>query len=171
MILPKGLLNFTAYDEDNLMLGVVDVTLPNIAYVTDETAGAGIAGSLDTPYIGHTATLEITQNFRALTDNVLELISPNMRLITYRGTVQVDDSVSGGQINQNITVTTNAIPKALNLGTLSPTAAMGVSSTQEATYLKITVDGRELCEIDKINYIFRVNGRDYLEESRGHLFA
>jgi hypothetical protein len=36
----------------------------------------------------------------------------------------------------------------------------------EVTYLKVSVDGKEIVEIDKYNYICRINGKDYLKEVR-----
>lgn len=36
----------------------------------------------------------------------------------------------------------------------------------EANYLKIEVDGEEIIEIDKFNYIYRVDGTDLLAQVR-----
>ncbi len=38
--------------------------------------------------------------------------------------------------------------------------------TTALTYYKLTVDGEEIVEIDLLNFIFKVNGKDLLEEHR-----
>lgn len=43
---------------------------------------------------------------------------------------------------------------------------MNGNLTFEALYLKLTVDGTVIYEIDKLNNIFMVNGKDLMEEVR-----
>lgn len=40
------------------------------------------------------------------------------------------------------------------------------SNEFEVTYIKISLDGNEILEIDKYNYICKINGKDYLKDIR-----
>ena len=56
--------------------------------------------------------------------------------------------------------------KETNLGTFTKGQATGSSTTIETTYLKLVIDGKEVVEIDKYNYLYKVDGTDYLSEVR-----
>ena len=43
------------------------------------------------------------------------------------------------------------------------------STEHEIYYMKVDIDGKELLELDKYNFIFSVNGTDYLAETRRNL--
>ena len=167
--IPERLVNYMAYDEDDNMLGTVDVTLPDLAYITETISGAGIAGSYDSPTVGHFQSLGIGLNFRALDEKVLAMLGPNMGLITCRGSIQFLDAVSRKQVKKQVKIVTDAFPKGVNLGTLNPATAMGTTTTHEVTYIKVYLDNREFIEIDKINFICRINGVDYLQEVAQHM--
>ncbi|MDR1885746.1 MAG: phage major tail tube protein [Synergistaceae bacterium] len=55
-------------------------------------------------------------------------------------------------------------PKSLNAGTGSDN-----SNELECTYIKVWIGGKEVIELDKVNYIHRVHGVDYLESVRRDL--
>lgn len=46
---------------------------------------------------------------------------------------------------------------------MSSTTAFSIS------YLKVLIDGEEVLEVDKLNYIFKVLGRDYQAQTRANL--
>ena len=58
------------------------------------------------------------------------------------------------------------VPKNINLGNLTVGDKMGTQTEFEILYLKIFVDGVEVLELDKLNYICRINGVDYLTSVR-----
>ena len=42
----------------------------------------------------------------------------------------------------------------------------GTANTLEVNYIKVTVDGKTMLEIDKYNYVCIIDGVDYLKGSR-----
>lgn len=42
----------------------------------------------------------------------------------------------------------------------------GTANTLETSYIKVTIDGKPMVEIDKYNYVCVINGVDYLKGSR-----
>ena len=57
-------------------------------------------------------------------------------------------------------------PKNLELGKFDVGAATGTTTTLEVDYIKVTVDGSDVLELDKYNYICKIDGTDYLSEVR-----
>ena len=63
-----------------------------------------------------------------------------------------------------------AIPKtSVNLGNLDVGVTAGASNVFEVVYLKVDVGGSTLIEIDKFNYICKINGIDYLLQVKAAL--
>ena len=63
-----------------------------------------------------------------------------------------------------------AIPKtSVNLGNLDVGVVAGASNVFEVVYLKVDVDGANLVEIDKFNYICKIAGVDYLLQVKAAL--
>lgn len=54
----------------------------------------------------------------------------------------------------------------LKLGTLKAATAMSSSVTLNISYIKISLNGKELVELDKLNGIFKINGVDILQKVR-----
>ena len=62
-----------------------------------------------------------------------------------------------------------AIPKSANLGNLVVGDGSGTETELEILYLKVELDGKERIELDKLNYIYKVDGVDYLAGVRSAL--
>ena len=54
----------------------------------------------------------------------------------------------------------------MTLGKFEKASETESESTLNLDYIKIWVDGNEILECDKLNYIFRVNGEDYMAGTR-----
>ena len=165
-MIPDKLKGFMCYDDGNVMIGVADVVLPNIAHMTDTIKGAGIAGEIDSPAVGNLQSMTTTINWRSLVEENVIYIAPNTYHLDFRGSVQTYDPDSGDFTSKYVKVVMKAIPKTFTPGNFDTATQMGTNLEAEVIYLKITIEGNELVEIDKLNYIYRVNGVDYLAKVR-----
>ena len=52
-IVPEKLNDFRVYGDGNALLGIAEGNFPNIEFMTSEVKGAGIAGVLESPALGH----------------------------------------------------------------------------------------------------------------------
>ena len=95
MNVPEKLINFRVYNEGNDQLGVADVTLPNFESMTETIKGAGLAGEIDSPVLGHYGSMEAEFNWRTLYENNLSFVAPKAFTFDLRGANQVKDSESG----------------------------------------------------------------------------
>ena len=59
MNVPEKLINFRVYENGNDLIGIADVTLPKVDYMTETVKGAGIAGEIDSPVKGHYSSMEV----------------------------------------------------------------------------------------------------------------
>ena len=57
-------------------------------------------------------------------------------------------------------------PKKLNPGKVATAAAAEVSGEYAVSYYATYIDGKKKLEIDPLNYIYYVNGKDYLADVR-----
>lgn len=164
--IPEKLINFKAYNEANDLVGVSDIELPSMEYLTETMKGAGIAGEVDSPTLGHFSSMETKMTWRTLEKNLFSLAGGKGLKLDFRGAQQVYNPAKGEHKVVPVKVIVAGMPKSTELGKFEPGAVVGATTTLETTYLKIVVDGRTQVEIDKYNYIANVGGIDYLAEVR-----
>lgn len=166
---PERLNNFKLYNGTNSLVGIVDVELPSLEAMTDTVSGAGIAGEIDSPTVGHFGSMTMTVNFRTITGDVVSLAEQRAHDLTARGSMQIYDAGTGEYKFVNVRVVVKAIPKNLGLGTFAVASATDTSHEFEINYIKMDLDGREVLEIDKLNFKAVINGKDYLSAVRQFL--
>ena len=164
--IPERLINFRCYRNGTDLLGVATVTLPQFQAMTDTVSGAGIAGEVETPVLGHYSSITTTVAFRTITADVTALASQMAHPLDFRGSQQVYDASSGKFVTQAVKLSLRGVPKNVNLGVGATT---GTEVEMECTYIKLDVGGKKLVEIDKFNYIARFGDEDALESVRKDL--
>lgn len=169
MKVPEKLTGFRVYQDGNDLIGVADVTLPSLEAMTETVKGAGIAGEVDSPVVGHYGSMEVQLNWRTLEKSNILLASPKGVHLDLRGAQQVYDSSAGEFTIRPAKIVVHGVPKTTELGKLDVGATTDTSNTIEANYLKVTIDGSELLELDKYNYICKIGGVDYMAEIRDAL--
>ena len=165
-MIPEKLINFRVYQDGDDLLGVSDVTLPKLEAVTETVKGAGIAGEIDSPTIGHFGSMELELNWRSLAKRNIVLAKPTGVNLDLRGAVQENDNATGTLKSESVKIVVRGMTKNTDLGKLEMGATTDTKNTIEATYIKIDVDGSTVLEIDKYNYICRIDGEDHLSDVR-----
>ena len=165
--IPEKIVNYNIYDEGEKLVGITnEVTLPNFEAMAEEISGAGIAGAFESPTPGHFGSIELEIPFRTVSDQTFRLAVPGGRTITLRASQQGYD-VSGGQVNyRGLKITLRGLPKGINLGTATIGQPTGTTNLIEVLYIKIEENDKTLLELDKLNFIYVVNGVDVLGEIR-----
>lgn len=164
---PEKLINFRVYYEDGTdLLGIADVELPKIEAMTETVKGAGIAGEVESPVLGHFGSMTCTINWRTVVKPTIGLAEPRAHNLDFRGAAQLYDAATGEYRTSSLKVSIRGIPKTTSLGKFEVGATADASNEFEVIYLKGSVDGKEIIEIDKYNYICRINGKDYLKGVR-----
>ena len=166
MKIDETVIGFAAYEDANEYLGITEVALPEISNITEEIQGAGIGGKYEAVILGAIEAMTLTLNFRTVTNNAIKLHEPRQHNIDLRAAQQEKDTTTGTtnvvQVKHILVVT----PKKLNPGKVATAATAEVSGEYAVSYYATYIDGKKRLEIDPLNYIYFVNGVDYLAAVR-----
>lgn len=162
--IPQFLTNCRIYNQGNVLMGVDgDLTLPKFESTAETISGAGILGEFDSPVPGAYKSQTIEVGFRTIDPSMFTMAAQSSNsALTFRGSQQVNDYAAGGVINQGVRVETRGPIKGLDLGKASPGKATGSKLTQEILFIAVYLDNAEVLYLDKLNFIYRVNGQDML---------
>ena len=163
---PEKLISFRVYQDGNDLLGVADAELPSLEYMSETVKGAGVAGEVESPTIGHFGKMSLTLNWRTVTKSLIFLAKPIAHALDLRGAIQTYDAGSGQYKVTPLRVAVRALPKKAELGKMEMNSAGNGSNQFEVIYIKIMLGGETLAEIDKYNYICIIDGSDYLSDVR-----
>ncbi|WP_314905007.1 phage major tail tube protein [Selenomonas artemidis] len=160
------LINYEVYLSGERKLGMADITLPKLNYKTGTMSGAGIGGEISMPTIGQMESFEIGIKWRTLNSDISVLLTPESHDLDIRGANQNYDAGTGKIITERVKVNVRCVPKSGDLGKFAPAENSDSENTMEVTYIKVSVNDKMIIEIDKLNYIHYINGKDYMEEVR-----
>jgi P2 family phage contractile tail tube protein len=164
-----GTINFAVYEDAVEYLGMAEVTLPDIELMSEAIKGAGISGEFNAPYLGHTSAMTASINFRTVNENASKLLEPRNHQLEFRASQQYRENSTGEVTTKAVKYVLIAQPTKLGLGKLAPASPADVSGEYSITYLFMSLNGKKNIEIDILNFIFYVNGVDYLEKVRKDL--
>lgn len=156
------LINFEVYIAGGRKLGMADITLPTIEYMTATLSGAGIGGEIEMPTPGHTSSMELEINWRTLNEDTTKLLAMKAHDLEIRGSIELYDAGTGEIKSEAIKINVRTLPKKGDSGSFKPADHTDTKSTLETIYLKVAIAGKVVLEIDKLNYIHYVDGVDYL---------
>jgi len=166
---PEMLINYSMFLDGSRQIGTVDVALPNVQAVTQSIQGAGIGGVADVPVLGHTQDMVMTVNFRIATVESRDLLPQKYHHIEFWGALQHLDAGTGEYEVIDHRVIVKAMPKGDNLGSMNPGELEGKALEFNVVYLKETLDGQDMREIDKFNMIYKIGSQDLLDKVRTSL--
>lgn len=161
--------NYEVYVEGNRHLGSASVDLPEFNYMTNEQKGSGIAGTIEVPTRGHVEDLEVTIHWRNIFERPVDLTAQDAVLISFRSAVQVYDAAKGITKISAVRVDVRALSAGITLGKLEPSEQSDTESKFKIDYISVMVDGVEILEHDKFNFVHKVNGVDMLADVRAAL--
>lgn len=162
----ETVINVAVYEEATEYLGMAELTLPELSNMTEDIKGAGIAGAYTGVVLGHIDPMSVTLNFRTCTKDVIKLYEQRNHTLDLRVAQQGKDTTAG-----NVTVTPVkhvmiVQPKKLSPGKVAPASPADASGEFAVTYWAMYIDGEKVLEIDMLNFIYNVNGVDYLADVR-----
>lgn len=165
--IPEKVVNYNVYDDDERLVGVAaELTLPNLEAMTETVSGAGIAGEYESTTPGHFSSMEIQIPFRTLLDKSFSLMKNRGRSIVLRAAQQSFDVSAGETKQRGLKITLRGKPKGLEMGTMAVGQPTETQNTIEVLYMKIEENGRTVLELDKLNFIYIVDGQDMLRDVR-----
>ena len=162
---------YNVYLDGKKLIGVSDeVTLPNFEALTETLSGAGLLGEIDEPLLGHFGASEIEIPFRTLNDNMFKLANMQSAVnLTLRMSTQ---TINESNMNTDFLPSRVVIKgknKALTGGKVKQGSGTGSSLKVEILYILIEVNKKPKFELDKLNFVYKVNGTDLLKKVRAQV--
>lgn len=167
--IPERLIGFRVYGENNDLLGIANVDLPELAYMTDTVSGAGVAGEVESPVLGHFSSFTVTLHWRTIEGDISTLGAAGVHHLEIRGSQQRNDAGRGTLSSYPVKLVVRGMPKTVSLGSFETGSTTDSSIEFEVTYLKLSIDGKDAVEIDKYNYITSFGGTDLLASVKSDL--
>lgn len=143
-----------------------DITLPSLTPMTTTVSGAAILGEVDLPSPGHYGSMELGITWRTIDKDAFRLVSSQSKALEIRGAFNEFDNTRSAMVTRAIKIVVRGFGKGIDLGTLAQNAATDTTNTIEVVYIKIFIDGESVFELDKFNFISRVNGSDDMFDVR-----
>ena len=170
-MIPTKINAYNVYLDGTKLLGVSDeVTLPNFEALTETLSGAGILGEIDEPILGHFGASEIEIPFRTLNKDMFKIasmqnaISLTLRMSTQ--TINESDMITDFMPSR---VVIKGKSKALTGGKVKQGSGTGSSLKVEILYILVEVDKQPKFELDKLNFVYKVDGNDLLQKVRAQV--
>lgn len=168
-IIPSLLTNARIYKSGNVLMGVGTLELPDFEYMTESLGGLAIAGEIDMPVQGHFKSMTIKIKWNTTTADALSLLQLEAHHLDIRSNIQKYDAGTGKFLDESHKVLLHAMPKKAGVGKFQPAKKMEPETEMEISYIKMWQGGKELVELDKLNFIYRVHGVNKLRVVRKNL--
>ena len=166
-LLTTTVVNYMIYTEDEKeYIGTAQVTLPTLAFPTQEVKGSGIMGAITVPIISQLNSMQIRLQMLTLSDQPYKIAEHKVQtLVLY----EIQENIN----TQNYAMDVSSVKHTMKImttqmdgGTLQPQSTSNSNINASVLYWKVERDGTKVMELDPINYICYINGTDYATKIR-----
>jgi P2 family phage contractile tail tube protein len=161
-MLPKILKNFNAFVDGKGFAGrIEEIQLPKLSIKTEEFRAGGMDIPVEVDLGMEKLEAELTfAEYDADLFRLFGIVGNASTSFTLRGGVQ------GASETESIVINLRGIIKELDAGTWKPGDKTSLKCVIAANYYKLTINNREVIEIDAENMIRKINGTDQLSSLR-----
>lgn len=171
MIIPEVVNGLNVYDGDSSsggerLVGISDeISLPSFDMVTCAVTGAGILGEIEDPVMGQFKSTEIEVPFNTMTDDTFELMAKGSLVsLNIRGSFQNMTTETSENAFTQIRIVIKGKLKGFEAGKAKIGEGTGSKLKLELLYFKLELGGNDMLELDKLNSVYKVMGRDMLQD-------
>ncbi|MEC5345089.1 phage major tail tube protein [Brenneria populi] len=167
MALPRKLKYMNMFNDGLSYMGIASsVTLPKLTRKLENYRGGGMNGAAPIDFGLDDDALTVEWTLGGLPDETMwsQYSAPGADTVPLRfaGSYQRDDT---GDISA-VEVVMRGRHKEFDGGDSKQGEDTETKISTQCTYYKLTIDGKEMIEIDTVNMVERVNGVDRLEQHR-----
>lgn len=155
---------YNVYNAGTKLVGLSDeVTLPDFESLTETLSGPGFLGEIDEPLLGHFGTSELEIPFRTLNEDMFGLLNQGSAVnLTLRMSTQAIQESTMATDFMPSRVVIKGKSKGFTGGKVKQGEGTGSSVKVELIYILIEVNGKKKFELDKLNFVYKVNDVDLL---------
>lgn len=155
-----SVINYKVYRDGSDFIGITQHDAPAISAVVAEMKGAGIGGSIEVPVKGVVQAMSMTLNFRDITPQTKLILTPESHHIELWAAIQDTDPKTGQFMVKQHKLIYRAIPKTNTVGKFVPGETQDRAIEFSVLYYREIYDGQDIVEIDPLNNVYRVAGKD-----------
>lgn len=164
---PEQTVAYRIYHKGSDFLGVATIELPQVQQMTETLSGSGIAGEIENPTIGITQSMTAKLSFTSITQEVFKALNwTETALWECYTALQVSDDATSVRDSVPYQINFLGRAKSFPLGSLEQGKKHGNEVEMEITRLEVLLEGKEKLLIDKLAFIYRVDGTDLLQQVR-----
>lgn len=167
IVFPEVINNFRVYNDANRIMGTTaEISIAELQAMTATVSGAGILGEYNTSVVGMFQSMSQEVPFRMIDRDYFNMLNTGEQSkIVLRSSVQQRNRETGGTISTSaMRFVFRGHPTAARFGTVKIGDLMNASITLELTYLLAEIDGMTMLELDKLNSVYKVAGKDLLKD-------
>ncbi|MCD8204720.1 MAG: phage major tail tube protein [Coprobacillus sp.] len=159
---------YNVYQDGTKLIGISDeVTLPDFDALTETLSGPGILGEIDDPLLGHFGAADMDIPFRTMDDQAFKLLAAGNAVdLTFRISTQAIEETDLSTDFMPSRIVIRGKSKGFSGGSLKQGQGTGSSVKVEILYFLYEINGNKRFELDKLNFVYKVNGVDLLEKVR-----
>ncbi len=155
MLIPNHVANYSIFLGGKRLIGLADVTLPNIQNLADSLKGSGIFGEIDMPVQAHFQPYTVMLKWLTIVDDaVFATIQDGAQLDAWAAH-QLHDSGTNKIVHHGWRYVMGTAPKSFNLGKLEVGTKGEGESEYELISLRAIRNDQIMFEIDKENAVCR----------------
>jgi P2 family phage contractile tail tube protein len=165
---------FMPYDsETNAPLkGTVSVDLPSFELSTEEFKGAGLAGKVNVAFPGSMEPLTATLKYPVIYGDITKYMElGTVRTVDLRNEIIVQNPDSHAKEKVPNRWVLKGQLSGASPGSIEQASAGEATITIQLNYVQHFLDGDEILEWDAFKYIYKVNGKDLMAETRQNLLV
>lgn len=154
----KGaILGSSVYKDGVLVARDITITLPDVSFATAEHKAMG---TLELPMLGQLETMEASVTKTGYDSGLAQLAQPEAQNLEFRF---VQDVIGSDNVSkpEGCKAFMRCVPKILPGGDLEPGSKTEQQITFAVSRYQLIVGGLEICLIDQLKGILKINGKDY----------
>lgn len=167
IVFPEVINNFRVYNDAARVMGTTgEIKLPNLQAMTAEISGAGILGKYETSVLGMFNDIKLQIPFRMIDRDYFRMLNTGEQSkIVLRSSVQQRNRETGRTLSTAAQrFVFGGHPTEIEMGTVKQGDMMNASITLDLTYILVEIGGVVMLELDKLNSVHNVDGKDLLKD-------
>lgn len=167
IVFPEVINNFRVYNDAARVMGTTgEINLAELQAMTATVSGAGILGEYTTSVVGMFQSMSQEIPFRMIDKDYFNMLNTGEQSkVVLRSSVQQRNREAGNTLSTAaMRFVFRGHPTAAKFGTIQMGNMMNAAITLELTYLLAEINGATMLELDKLNSVYKVNGKDLLKD-------
>ena len=167
MQIPNHVSNYSVFKDGQRLIGLADITMPDLKNLEDPLKGSGIFGEIAMPVQAHFQSYTARLKWLTIDDDAVFATLQDGAQLDCWSAVQYHDSGTNRIIHNGWRYIMGTAPKDFNFGKMEVGTKQDVETEYELISLRVLRNDQIMLEVDKENAICRwFNGVQLVDNAR-----